>query len=99
MTQIFVKYIDLLHLCIFRHLTKNRTPTPVYLDPGMHSGLDVKGLSEIHQIKTAPFIAIIEGSSEIKKKLRLSANILVFNKFISRLSHCGKRYPDTTSSG
>ena len=42
MTQIFVKYI--LHLCIFRHLTKNRTPTPVYLDPGMHSGLEVKGL-------------------------------------------------------
>ena len=54
MTQIFVKYI--LHLCIFRHLKleialaipasndKNRTPTPVYLDPGMHSGLEVKGL-------------------------------------------------------
>ena len=54
MTQIFVKYI--LHLCIFRHLkleialaipasnAKNKTPTPVYLDPGMHSGLEVKGL-------------------------------------------------------
>ena len=26
-------------------MTKNRTPTPVYLDPGMHSGLEVKGLS------------------------------------------------------
>ena len=25
-------------------MTKNRTPTPVYLDPGMHSGLEVKGL-------------------------------------------------------
>ena len=23
----------------------NRTPTPVYLDPGMHPGLEVKGLS------------------------------------------------------
>ena len=56
MTRIFVKYI--LHLCIFRHLkleialaiqlqmTKNRTPTPVYLDPGMQSGLEVKGLNK-----------------------------------------------------
>ena len=26
-------------------MTKNRTSTPVYLDPGMHSGLEVKGLS------------------------------------------------------
>ena len=25
-------------------MTKNRTPTPVYLDPGMHPGLEVKGL-------------------------------------------------------
>ena len=28
-------------------MTKNRTPTPVHLDPGMHSGLEVKGLSII----------------------------------------------------
>ena len=27
-------------------MTKNRTPTPVYLDPGMHSGLEVKGLND-----------------------------------------------------
>ena len=26
---------------------KNRTPTPVYLDPGMHPGLEVKGLIHI----------------------------------------------------
>ena len=26
-------------------MTKNRTPTPVYLDPGMHSCLEVKGLN------------------------------------------------------
>ena len=25
-------------------MTKNRTPTPVYLDPGMYPGLEVKGL-------------------------------------------------------
>ena len=26
-------------------MTKNRARTPVYLDPGMHLGLEVKGLS------------------------------------------------------
>ena len=30
-------------------MTKNRTPTPVYLDPGMHSGLEVKGLKTERQ--------------------------------------------------
>ena len=25
-------------------MTKNRAPKPVYLDPGMHPGLEVKGL-------------------------------------------------------
>ena len=28
-------------------MTKNRTPTPVYLDPGMHPGLEVKGLTRV----------------------------------------------------
>ena len=36
-------------------MTKNRTRTPVYLDPGMHPGLEVKGLR-------------ILAWSEIKKK-------------------------------
>ena len=27
-------------------MTKNRTPKPVYLDPGMHPGLEVKGLNK-----------------------------------------------------
>ena len=31
-------------------MTKNRTPTPVYLDPGMHPGLEVKGLSDLTAI-------------------------------------------------
>ena len=30
-------------------MTKNRTPTPVCLDPGMHPGLEVKGLSTVAQ--------------------------------------------------
>ena len=29
-------------------MTKNRTPTPVYLDPGMHPGLEVKGLKRCY---------------------------------------------------
>ena len=33
-------------------MTKNRTPTPVYLDPGMHSGLEVKGLKMV--VSTRP---------------------------------------------
>ena len=32
-------------------MTKNRTPTPVYLDPGMHSGLEVKGLTTFKPYK------------------------------------------------
>ena len=31
-------------------MTKNRTPTPVYLDPGMHPGLEVKGLNHDKQL-------------------------------------------------
>ena len=43
-------------------MTKNRTPTPVYLDTGMHPGLEVKGLrntitilSDKLLIKVAPW--------------------------------------------
>ena len=31
-------------------MTKNRTPKPVYLDPGMHPGLEVKGLKTRNKI-------------------------------------------------
>ena len=31
-------------------MTKNRTPTPVYLDPAMHPGLEVKGLTLLAQV-------------------------------------------------
>ena len=37
-------------------MTKNRTRTPVYLDPGMHPGLEVKGLRS-HQ--TSSYAQII----------------------------------------
>ena len=31
-------------------MTKHRTPTPVYLDPGMHPGLEVKGLISLSNV-------------------------------------------------
>ena len=34
-------------------MTKNRTPTLVYLDPGMQPGLEVKGLNTQASIKQA----------------------------------------------
>ena len=48
-------------------MTKNRTPTPVYLDPGMHPGLEVKGLNiiEYHVIFLHFDVGIAD---KIKKK-------------------------------
>ena len=46
-------------------MTKNRTPTPVYLDPGMHSGLEVKGLMLAPSLITSVMSSsdsIIEGA-------------------------------------
>ena len=40
-------------------MTKNGTPTPVYLDPGMHPGLEVKGLRVV--VSTAAFHARVRG--------------------------------------
>ena len=36
-------------------MTKNRTPAPVYLDPGMHFGLEVKGLNSIFLVTVYNF--------------------------------------------
>ena len=41
-------------------MTKNRTPTPVYLDPGMHPGLEVKGLISIVLIKVRRLHLVIK---------------------------------------
>ena len=32
-------------------MTKNGTPTPVYLDPGMHPGLEVKVLKTLNDVE------------------------------------------------
>ena len=39
-------------------MTKNRTPTPVYLDPGMHPGLEVKGLIAVHVCNRREMVTI-----------------------------------------
>ena len=39
-------------------MAKNRTPTPVYLDPGMHPGLEVKGLIMQEMSRQRPDISI-----------------------------------------
>ena len=39
-------------------MTKNRTRTPVYLDPGMHPGLEVKGLKRVQLVlEKNPYLA------------------------------------------
>ena len=51
-------------------MTKNRTPTPVYLDPGMHSGLEVKGLMAVDigiQMKRNDYV--IYDEFKLKKNL------------------------------
>ena len=40
-------------------MTKNRTPTPVYLDPGMHPGLEVKGLTILFVESRSLFTSIV----------------------------------------
>ena len=53
-------------------MTKNRTRTPVYLDPGMHPGLEVKGLINInHSFYRHP----MPGLKFITKKLMYSVCI------------------------
>ena len=44
-------------------MTKNRTPTLVYLDPGMHPGLEVKGL--------ICFICRVRGLVKFKKNQKI----------------------------
>ena len=65
-------------------MTKNRTPTPVYLDPGMHPGLEVKGLKMKRRRKkqTLPSsisgrhleekVSLIRDHTHIEEKVRLT---------------------------
>ena len=57
-------------------MTKNRTPTPIYLDPGMHPGLEVKGLKRAPKVlnivsSTAPDLPVghIGGGGEANLNL------------------------------
>ena len=44
-------------------MTKNRTPIPVYLDHGMHSGLEVKGLIQKYFSALRVKISLFEGTT------------------------------------
>ena len=51
-------------------MTKNTTPTPVYLDTGMHPGLEVKGLTppdNTFQLSLSDSITIYESTPLILK--------------------------------
>ena len=61
-------------------MTKNRTPTPVYLDHGMHPGLEVKGLIPVREVW------ILEGSpcqSSPTSPHSLSTILASYDLFIS----------------
>ena len=55
-------------------MTKNRTPTPVYLDPGMHPGLEVKGLRQLPRFATP-------GRRNIVKTLKRHEDSTAYNNF------------------
>ena len=69
-------------------MTKNRTPTQVYLDPGMHSGLEVKGLKHL-KLFLKPLTIIINQIilsgifPEQFKKTHLQPNMRTFRKIIN----------------
>ena len=68
-------------------MTRNRTPTPVYLDPGMHPGLEVKGLS--HTIRN---IDITHNSVD---RFHFNANSIP-NAFIGRTNEVYTVYHNTS---
>ena len=67
-------------------MTKNRTPTPVYLDPGMHPGLEVKGLISTREEVDIPL--------ELHWLHSPSADVVVFFKDTYALMLLLAHYPD-----
>ena len=61
-------------------MTKNRAPTPVYLDPGMHSGLEVKGLR--HIILCVTCIVFINRHLEVTVRIYLLCYIRTFDSYV-----------------
>ena len=64
-------------------MTKNRTPTLVYLDPGMHPGLEVKGLRARNKI--TDFLMILAWASpfnigETIQQVRCFRIVLIYFK-------------------
>ena len=63
-------------------MTKNRTPTPVYLDPGMHSGLEVKGLKEVINRDRS---AILTFSSNHYRYLKIVRELAISNEHAGQI--------------
>ena len=62
-------------------MTKNRTPTPVYLDPGMHHGLEVKGLNGM------PVRHFVSRERELDDSNKMAAGYTVYTSSI-RIFNC-----------
>ena len=56
-------------------MTKNRTRTLVYLDPGMHSGLEVKGLILGPKISSGPKAFLVASSDMSNPELSRAHSI------------------------
>ena len=54
-------------------MTKNRTPTPVYLDPGMHPGLEVKGLIRENDPLISYPLSTLSSRTPVYNEIKLSA--------------------------
>ena len=71
-------------------MTKNRTRTPVYLDPGMHPGLEVKGLMISSLCRTDCFQRsfynmIVQMWNSLLQSIRCISS---YNTFVSELKQC-----------
>ena len=64
-------------------MTKNRTPTPVYLDPGMHSGPEVKGLSDGKGRRDGNHTLGAGSRYQYPECARIAINVLLFIGAIS----------------
>ena len=63
-------------------MTKNRTPTPVHLDPGMHPGLEVKGLIYCEWILNGGWEAITNGGRK-QRRIGTKGWMLPLNRYTS----------------
>ena len=73
-------------------MTKNRTPTPVYLDPGMHPGLEVKGLRYVALVQwfKLPAWEVGHRGFEPLYGFQVSKEHIVFPRSLVKIQYCGE---------